>query len=238
VRLFVERAQSLKPAFALTEREAPAVAELVARLEGIPLALELAAARVRLLSVADINARLKDRFKLLTGGDRTLQNRQQTLRALSTGPTTCSARTRSACSNGSAFSSAVSTWRRPRRCAAPTRSMRSTCSTCSASLVEKSLVMSEEREDGSRYRMLETIREYALEKLVARGDETATAVRHCQHFFAFARRAAMAARRRAGAVGAAFGADRENLRAATSLALAGGVDPFIAIKIAVALMRF
>ena len=63
-------------------REAPAVAELVAQLEGIPLALELAAARVRSLSVADINARLKDRYKILTGGSRVLQERQQTLRAL------------------------------------------------------------------------------------------------------------------------------------------------------------
>ena len=82
VRLFVERAQLHKPAFALTEREAPAVAELVARLEGIPLALELAAARIRSLTVTDINARLKDRYKLLTGGGRVLQERQQTLRAL------------------------------------------------------------------------------------------------------------------------------------------------------------
>ena len=71
-----------KPAFALNEREAPAVAELVARLEGIPLALELAAARVRSLTVADINARLKDRYKILTGGGRVLLERQQTLRAL------------------------------------------------------------------------------------------------------------------------------------------------------------
>ena len=82
VRLFVERAQLHKPSFTLSEREAPAVAELVARLEGIPLALELAAARVRSLSVADINARLNDRYKLLTGGGRVLQERQQTLRAL------------------------------------------------------------------------------------------------------------------------------------------------------------
>jgi predicted ATPase len=82
VRLFVERAQSHKPAFTLNEREAPAVAELVARLEGIPLALELAAARVRSLTVADINKRLGERYKLLTGGSRVLQERQQTLRAL------------------------------------------------------------------------------------------------------------------------------------------------------------
>ncbi len=82
VQLFVQRAQAHKPAFELNEREAPAVAELVARLEGIPLALELAAARVRSLSVADINKRLNDRYKILTGGSRVLQERQQTLRAL------------------------------------------------------------------------------------------------------------------------------------------------------------
>ena len=82
VQLFVQRAQAHKPAFELNEREAPAVAELVARLEGIPLALELAAARVRAMSVADINKRLTDRYKILTGGSRVLQQRQQTLRAL------------------------------------------------------------------------------------------------------------------------------------------------------------
>ena len=82
VRLFVERAQQHKPSFVLNEREAPAVAELVTRLEGIPLALELAAARMRALGVADINARLKDRYKVLTGGGRVLLERQQTLRAL------------------------------------------------------------------------------------------------------------------------------------------------------------
>ena len=82
VQLFVDRARLHKPSFALTEREAPAVAELCARLEGIPLALELAAARMRSLSIAEINVRLRDRFKLLTGGGRVLLERQQTLRAL------------------------------------------------------------------------------------------------------------------------------------------------------------
>ena len=168
VRLFVERAQAHKPAFELNEREAPAVAELVARLEGIPLALELAAARVRSLSVADINTRLKDRYKLLTGGSRVLQERQQTLRALvdwsyellnDAEQTALPAAWRS--------SPAASTWRRPRRCAAPSRWTRCDVLDLLGSLVEKSLVMLEERDDGSRYRMLETIRDYAREKLAA-----------------------------------------------------------------------
>ena len=82
VRLFVERARQHKPSFALEEAQAPMVAELVSRLDGIPLAIELAAARIKVLSIAEINGRLKDRFKLLTGGARVLQERQQTLRAL------------------------------------------------------------------------------------------------------------------------------------------------------------
>ena len=149
VRLFVERAQAHKPAFALNEREAPAVAELVARLEGIPLALELAAARVRSLSVADINARLKDRYKILTGGSRVLQERQQTLRALVDWSLRAAERERAdCCCAGWRCSSAASTWRRPSRCAAPSRSTTSTCWTCCGSLVEKSLVMLDERDDG------------------------------------------------------------------------------------------
>src|SRR4029453_17791882 len=79
VRLFVERAQQNKPSFALDAAHAREVADLVARLEGIPLALELAAARVRSLTVAEINTRLKDRYKILTGGARVLQERQQTM---------------------------------------------------------------------------------------------------------------------------------------------------------------
>ena len=82
VQLFVERAQLQRPNFTLTERDAPAVAEICARLDGIPLALELAAARMRSLSIGEINTRLHDRFKLLTGGSRVALERQQTLRAL------------------------------------------------------------------------------------------------------------------------------------------------------------
>ena len=80
VQLFVERAQRHQPEFELTAEHAPAVAQLCIHLDGIPLALELAAARVRSLSIEQINARLDDRFKLLTGGNRTALPRQQTLR--------------------------------------------------------------------------------------------------------------------------------------------------------------
>ena len=81
VRLFAERAAVARPGFAVTDRNAPAVAQVCARLDGIPLALELAAARMRVLPVGDLLDLLEDRFRLLTGGSRTALPRQQTLAA-------------------------------------------------------------------------------------------------------------------------------------------------------------
>lgn len=82
VRLFVERAQAAQPSFRVNPHNAPAVAQICHRLDGIPLAIELAAARVRALPIEQIAAGLDDRFRLLTGGSRTALPRQQTLRAL------------------------------------------------------------------------------------------------------------------------------------------------------------
>lgn len=82
VRLFLERAQAVQPSFTITDANAPAVAQVCWRLDGIPLAIELAAARVRSLSVEEVNARLDDRFRFLTGGSRVALPRQRTLRAL------------------------------------------------------------------------------------------------------------------------------------------------------------
>ena len=82
VRLFVDRATAVQPAFRLTGKAAAAVAEICRRLDGIPLALELAAARTRAMPIDVIAARLQDRFKLLVTTDRTVLPRQQTLRAL------------------------------------------------------------------------------------------------------------------------------------------------------------
>src|SRR5207247_6350386 len=82
VQLFVERARMVEPAFAVTDANAAAVGQVCVRLDGIPLALELAAARVRGMTVEQIAARLDDRFRLLTGGARTALRRQQTLQAL------------------------------------------------------------------------------------------------------------------------------------------------------------
>ena len=239
VRLFVERAQLHKPSFALNEREAPAVAELVARLEGIPLAIELAAARIRSLTVADINARLKDRYKLLTGGSRVLQERQQTLRALVdwsyellepeeqivlarlgvfVGGFNLAA-AEAVCGGGEVAGDDVLD--------------------LLGSLIEKSLVMLDERDDGARYLMLETIREYAREKLALRGDAAETAARHCDHYFAMAKTANKGLRGPEQADWL-WKVEREldNIRSAIALAMDGGVDPFIAVKFAVAMQNF
>jgi predicted ATPase len=81
VRLFVERARYRQPDFALDERNAPSIAEICRRLEGIPLAIELAAARTRVLSVEQISFRLADNFRLLKSESRTMDPRQQTLGA-------------------------------------------------------------------------------------------------------------------------------------------------------------
>jgi predicted ATPase len=89
IELFTDRARLARPDFGITDENAAAVAEICRRLDGMPLAIELAAARVRALSLVEIVDSLHDRFRLLTGGSRTAVRRQQTLRASSTGRMRC-----------------------------------------------------------------------------------------------------------------------------------------------------
>ena len=239
VQLFVERAKLHKPNFALNEREAPAVAELVFRLEGIPLALELAAARVRTLTVGDINKRLSDRYKILTGGDRTLHARQQTLRALvdwsydllEEGEQVLLARL-------SVFAGGFGLAAVETVCGVDPLTAEDVLDVVT-SLVEKSLLRVEEGDDGARYRLLETIRDYAREKLIMRDELFKLGAAHCDYFFVMAK----AANR--GSLGADQGewnrrieAELDNIRAAIGYALEGGGDPIIAVKLEVALMGF
>ena len=239
VQLFVDRAKLHKPAFALTEKEAPAIAELVSRLEGIPLALELAAARVRSLAVADINKRLNDRYKILTGGDRTLQARQQTLRALvDWSYDLLSENEQALLTRLSIFAGGFSLEAAEAICGADPLLPEDVIDLVT-SLVEKSLVNLEDTEDALRYRLLETIRDYSHEKLLARNEQAATGAAHCDYYFTMAK----AANRGSQGAGQAEWTQRletelDNVRAAIALALAGGVDQIIAVKLAVALMWF
>jgi predicted ATPase len=213
ISLFVDRCTSYQPTFALTEENAAEIVRICRRLDGVPLALELAAARVRVLSVAQVARRLDDRFRLLTGGSRTVLARQQTLRALidwSYDLLTDSERLLLR-----RLSIFVGGW-----------SLEAAEAICSgegiereavlellAHLVDKSLVMMLDRWGVARYTMLETIREYAREKLVDSGEADALRRRHFEHFFRDAVDKPMWARpiRR---VSADYGVEYENFRAA------------------------
>jgi predicted ATPase/class 3 adenylate cyclase len=239
VRLFVDRARAQKASFALTERDAPAVAELVVRLEGIPLALELAAARVRSLGIAEINARLKDRYKLLTGGGRVLLERQQTLRALVDWSYELLNGDEQRIFNRLAvFAGGFDLPAAERICGAEPLQEEDVLDLLT-SLVDKSLVMADEGADATRYRMLETLRDYAREKLEQSAEAPDTAVRHCDHYFAFAKAARDGLMepdtadwvRRAEA-------DLDNIRGAIALALSGGTDPILAVKFAVTMTPY
>jgi predicted ATPase/class 3 adenylate cyclase len=239
VRLFVERARLHRPSFVLSEAEAPAVAELVARLEGIPLALELAAARMRSLGVADINTRLKDRYKILTGGGRVLLERQQTLRALvDWSYDLLTPQEQTTLNRLSVFAGGFDLAAAEAVCGAEPLLAEDVLDLLS-SLVEKSLVMTRDVDDGVRYVMLETIRDYAREKLQASGDAGAAAQRHCHHYFAFAKsiRDGVAGPEQASWIRRGE-IEHDNMRVALSLALSGAIDPFIVVKFSIALMTF
>jgi predicted ATPase/class 3 adenylate cyclase len=239
VLLFVARAQSHKPSFELDEDNAAQVAKLVSRLEGIPLALELAAARVRAMSITDINKRLNDRYKLLTGGARVHQERQQTLRALVDWSYDLLQDTEKTLLNRLAvFKGGMDL-----------EAVEAICGTdpldpldvldLVTSLVEKSLVTVVETDDTTRYKMLETIREYAREKLEASGELDAIATGHCNHFFAFAKDLKLGMQgSKQGEWVSRMEVEHDNVRAAMSLALAGGVDPIISVKLAVRMQGF
>jgi len=187
VRLFVDRAVAAQPLFRLTAENASAVSAICRRLDGIPLALELAAARLRALPVEGIAARLDDRFRLLVGGDRTALPRQQTLRALidwSHDLLDDAERVafRRLCVFASGFTLEAAEAVVPGSGIADGEVL-----DLVTRLVEKSLVAVDG--DSGRYRQLETVREYAAERLAAAGDGPAARERHCAHYVALAERA-------------------------------------------------
>ncbi len=239
VELFVDRAQSSKPTFELTEWEAAEVAELVARLEGIPLALELAAARVRTLSIAEINARLKDRYKLLTRGSPVVLERQQTLRALvDWSYDLLHENERTLFARLSVFAGGFTLQAAEEICAFEPLARGDVLDLVTA-LAEKSLLQVEEGAGRDRYRMLDTIRDYARERLQGSGESLATASMHCEFYFALTKQV------RDGLLGPdqaewvdRMEADLDNVRDAIAMALSGNVDPFIAVKMSVALQGF
>jgi predicted ATPase len=183
-RLFAERATKANPQFALTEDNAPYVTQVCRRLDGIPLAIELAAARVKMFTPQQIAERLDDRFRLLTGGSRTALPRQQTLRALIDWSYLTLNETEQEVLRSLAVFSGGWTFEAAEAVAGEIEAMDGL-----SGLVNKSLVNVEEEEGESRYRYLETIRQYAMEKLLESGDAVNVRNRHLGHFIDFAQRA-------------------------------------------------
>lgn len=170
VRLFVERARAVNSGFEVTIQNAAAVVQIVRHLDGIPLALELAAARTRLLSLEELNTRLSDRFDLLTSGSRTALPRQQTLRAtLDWSYSLLSPAEQLLMNRLSIFAGSWSLEAAERVCARNELAARQILDLL-AQLANKSLVMVELEGRQARYRYLETIRQYALEKLSAQNE--------------------------------------------------------------------
>ena len=185
IRLFTERAQAVQNDFQLTDANKLAIAQICARLDGMPLAIELAAARVKTLSVEQVNERLDDRFRLLTAASRTSPTHQQTLRAaMDLSYDLLSPQEQTLFNRLSVF---LGGW---------TLEVAETiCADTSAlidllsHLVDKSLVIVETRNGATRYRMLDTIRQYAREKLIASGEHEGVPNRHLEYFMQLAEQA-------------------------------------------------
>ena len=215
VALFVQRAVAVKPDFELNRENALAVTEICARLDGLPLAIELAAARVKFLSLSSIETRLASRLQLLTGGARDLPQRQQTLRAaIDWSHDLLNAAEQRLFRRLSAFVGGCTL-----------EGVEAVCDTKAdldldlldgmASMVDKSLLQQVEQANGeSRFVMLETIREYALEKLEASGEDTLTKRAHAAYCLVLAEEAATD---QSGAEGAdwleRFALEHDNFRA-------------------------
>lgn len=182
VDLFVDRARRIRPDLKLTTEQSTTVAEICRRLDGMPLAIELAAARTRTLSLTQILESLRSSFRLLTGGARTAVRRQQTLSAsidwshsLLTEMERILLRRLAVFAGGFDLDAAYAV-------GADTDSERAQLVDILGLLVDKSLVVADDTSQGMRYRLLETVRQYSLDKLAASGEADTVRDRHCAHY--------------------------------------------------------
>jgi predicted ATPase/transcriptional regulator with XRE-family HTH domain len=238
VRLFIERAQAVKAEFALTDENAAAVAEICERLDGLPLAIELAAVRIKLFPPQAILSRLDRRLKLLSGGARDLPVRQQTIRntiawsydLLDQGEQTLFARLGVFVGGGTlAAAEAV--------CNADGNLPLDVVDGIAA-LLDKSLLRQEYGGvDEPRFTMLETIREYALEQLAARGETAALQRQHTAYYLALAATGQPQAFADTDVWLALLKPEQDNVRAALGWALQGG-DVALGVRLAAVLGPF
>jgi predicted ATPase/DNA-binding CsgD family transcriptional regulator len=186
VQLFADRARQARPRFAVTGENAVAVAEICAQLDGIPLAIELAAARARIFSAVQIAAGLRDRFGLLTGGPRTAMPRQQTLEAsvawsydLLAEPERAMLRQLSVFSGGFTLAAAEAVAAGKGQ---PSAGQAGAVLPVVSQLADKSLIVPVEDGPDDRFRMLETIRDYAAAHLLEAGQAAGAQARHFGFF--------------------------------------------------------
>ncbi len=188
VRLFAERAAFSKPGFKVDSSNSAAVAKVCHRLDGIPLAIELAAARVKALSVEAIALRVDDRFRLLTGGSRTALPRHQTLRAtMDWSYELLSEQERALLRKLSVFVGGFTLEAAERVCG--DGKDESDVLNFLTDLVNKSLVAFDEQQGQGRYRLLETVRQYGWERLVESGEDADARRRHRDYYLALAEQA-------------------------------------------------
>jgi predicted ATPase/DNA-binding NarL/FixJ family response regulator len=239
VKLFVERAASASPTFGLDERNAPAVAMLCRNLDGIPLAIELAAARTKVLSVAQISSRLAENFRLLKSPSRTADPRQQTLGAtLEWSHDLLDETERALFRRLSVFAGGFTLGAAERVCAGGGIEEDDVLDLLTR-LIDKSLVSVAERGGTeARYRLLETIRQYGWEKLLESGEAEGIRQRHAGYYLALAEEA------EPELTGAQEGiwlerleTEHGNLRAALGWSLEGG-DAALGLRLAGALGGF
>jgi non-specific serine/threonine protein kinase len=237
VGLLVERVRAVEPRFVVTDENAPALVQICHRLDGIPLALELAAARANVLTVELIARRLGDRFQLLTAGSRTALPRHQTLRAtLDWSYELLTPRDQRMFAHLAVFAGSWALEAAEMVAAGGDIGPPDVLDGLAA-LIDHSLVTAEDQRGQRRYRLLETIRQYALERLLRSGDAASVQQRHLEWYLALAERSdpeLPGTDQRPGAIQLA--AEYDNLR----VALAWGLerDPRRALLLAARLAEF
>jgi predicted ATPase/class 3 adenylate cyclase len=235
VRFFIERALAVRPDFTVTNADAPAVAEICHRLDGLPLAIELAAARIRSLPPRTLLSRLESRLRILTGGARDLPARHQTLRgALDWSYDLLDEGERALFRRLGVFAGGCGLEAVEASCR-PTDGWDMDPLDGLESLVDKSLLRQQEEASGApRFLMLETIREYALDRLEAGGELAAARQRHAEFFLGLVEQTVPLGEQAAWE--SRLEAEGDNLRAALTWSLASA--PETCVRLAVALRDF
>ena len=239
-QLFVDRAQAALPTFTLSNANAEAVSEICRRLDGMPLAIELAAARVRVLSPAQIAQRLDDAFRLLTSGSRTALPRHRTLRAtMEWSFGLLGLREQVLLRRLSVFAGSFSLEAAEAVCAGDPLDTEDILDGVTA-LVDKSLVTMVASEGVARYRLLETLRQYGMERLCDAGEREAIEARHAEYFLAVVDQAApeLFGGEHVPGLLARLGADNDNLRAAAAWSVHADGRAKIALRFADGLFWF